>query len=189
MNAREQRLGDVGHRLGTKPPPDERRDRLIVGLRSPRDEQLGAHSQLRAEPEQRAVQHRPDARGKSEHRRAGQRVQLPVAKDEGRARELGGEEAIAKPQLVAERDRGRFLHEQRVGAGVDDQIAHPLGLDDAARTLGALEHHHRSLALAELVGGRQAGDTAANDGDVDGFDSRGVRHGVFHGGSHGSAGL
>ena len=46
MNAGEQRLGEIGHRLLTETAPDERADRFVrlVALRG--DEQLRAHPKL-----------------------------------------------------------------------------------------------------------------------------------------------
>jgi hypothetical protein len=66
-------------------------------------------------------------------------MELTVAQHECRAWGLGRYEPIAKPQLVAERDCSGLLHEQSVGACIDDEFADALGDDDAARPLFALE--------------------------------------------------
>ncbi len=87
---------------------------------------------------------------------AGQRMQLAVAQDEGRARELWSGRAGRRGRARCTVRRGRFLHEQRVGAGVDNEFADPFGLDDAAGPLGSRSSTTTDrLRLRELVGGRR----------------------------------
>ena len=76
-------------------------------------------------------------------------------------------EPVAEAQLAAERHGARLLHEQRVGTGVDDPAVESFGGDDAAGAIGRFEHAHRHATALQLVGGRQARDAAADDGDVD----------------------
>ena len=101
-------------------------------------------------------------------------MKLAVAQHECRARKLGRDEPIAKPELVAQRNGGGLLHEQRVGSRIDDELADALGHDDAARPLLAFEDDDRAFAFLQLEGGREPGNSAADDGDVDGFDQSAV---------------
>ena len=83
----------------------------------------------------------------AEYRRPGKRMQRAIPQDERRARQFGRQEPIAKAELIAQRNGGRFLDEQRVRAGIDDEVADPFGLDDAAGARLAFENHDRSLAF------------------------------------------
>ncbi len=94
-------------------------------------------------------------------------MQLAVTQNKRGPRKLGGEEAVAEAQLVAKRDGGRLLHEERVGPCVDDELTNALREDDAARPRVALEHEHRAFPLAQLVRGRQTGDAGPDDCYVD----------------------
>ena len=80
---------------------------------------------------------------------------------------LVGDQAIAEPELLAERDAFRLLREQRVGAGVDREAVDLLAQDDAAGPRRALEDRERHAALVQLVAGGQPGDAAADDDDID----------------------
>ena len=94
-------------------------------------------------------------------------MQRAVAQDVRGPRQLGREQPVAEAELVAQRDGRRFLDEQRVGTGIDDELADPLGLDDAAGRDSRSRTTTDALALRELVGRGETGDAAADDGNVD----------------------
>ncbi len=127
MDAGKQRLGDVGDGLGPEAAPHEFGNRFIVGARRPGMNSSAAIRNFARQPKQRAPEQRLQPRRESENRRAGQRMQLAVAQDERGPRKLGREEPVAEAQLVAQRDGGRLLHEQRIRPGVDDELADALG--------------------------------------------------------------
>ena len=45
----------------------------------------------------------------------------------------------AEAELAAQRDGGRLLHQQRIGAAVDDPSIEALGANDAAEAIAGLE--------------------------------------------------
>src|SRR5207247_125767 len=61
--------------------------------------------------------------------------------------------------------RRRLLHDERIGAAFDEQIAVALRADHAAQLL-LLHHRDRPPGFAELVGAREPGDSAADDDDL-----------------------
>ena len=93
-------------------------------------------------------------------------MKLAAAQHERRPWKLGREEAIAEAELITERHRGRLLNQQRIGPCVDDELARPLGHDNAARPRPALEDDDRPLALPQFIGGREPGDPGPDDNDV-----------------------
>ena len=101
-------------------------------------------------------------------------MQPAVANDVGGARRERRDQPLAEAELAAQRHRTRFLHQQRVRAAVDDPAVEPLRGDDAAGAVAGLEDAHADAAPLQLVRGRQPGDAAADDGDVDG--ARSVGH-------------
>src|SRR5687767_6565461 len=119
-------------------------------MRRARNDELRRHPELRIQAEQRAREERLQARWKPEDRGGRQRMKLAVAQHEGRARKLGRNKAIAETKLVAERHGSRLLYQQRIRSRIDEKLADPLGHDDAAGPLLALENDDRTLTLAEL---------------------------------------
>jgi hypothetical protein len=99
-------------------------------------------------------------------------VQPSAALDVGEARRLGRDQAIAEADLAAQRDRRRFLDEERVRAGVDGEAVHLFAEDHAARPAGSLEGDDGHAVSRQLVGRSQPGDSRADDDDVRGHGAR-----------------
>jgi hypothetical protein len=68
-------------------------------------------------------------------------------------------------QRVAQVQRCRLLHEDGIGARLDDEPVGVLGSDDPAEARRSLEESERDSARRELVRGRKAGNSAADDCD------------------------
>src|SRR5687768_17728022 len=64
MNPRQQRLGDIGDRLGPKPASYEFSNRLVAAVRSARNNELRSHPEFRGQPEERALKERLEPRWK-----------------------------------------------------------------------------------------------------------------------------
>ncbi len=93
-------------------------------------------------------------------------MEASVAQDVRRARRQSGEQAIAEAELPAERHGRRLLHEQGIGAAVDDPAVEAIGANDAAEAVGSFEQADADAAALQLVGGREAGDAGADDSDI-----------------------
>ena len=68
-------------------------------------------------------------------------------------------------ELLAELNRRRLLHQQRVGSRVDREPVAVLGVNQSAEARRGLEQDERDVAARELERGGQAGDAAADDDD------------------------
>ena len=68
-------------------------------------------------------------------------MQFAIAQHECRARKFCRKHSIAEPQLVTQSNGRRLLHEQRIRACIDDELADTLGDDDPAGTVLPLEDH------------------------------------------------
>ena len=81
MNPRQQRLGEIVHRLLTESPAHERADRLVLVILAARNEDLARHPQLAGEREERRVGKRAEAEREAEKGSFGQRMQASVSQD------------------------------------------------------------------------------------------------------------
>ena len=164
VNAGQQRIGEILHRFAAEATAHERSDRFVGGSRPSGQDIFRGHAKFSAQREgARGDERRPVGRD-AEHRRLGQRAQRAPA-NEKRAPVRLRTQPMADPQFPAEFDGRGLLRQQRVGAGVDDEPAGALGLDDAAEGGRRFEQQERHAAARELVGGRQAAHTAADDRD------------------------
>jgi hypothetical protein len=167
MNARQQRLGEIVHRLLTEASTHERRNRLVLVVFVARHNHLADHPQFAAQREERRVRQRAHAQRKAEKRPFGERVKTSVAQDVGGARHKRGQQAIADSELTAERDRGGLLHEHRIGSAIDDPSIESIAAYHTAQTIGGLEQADADAAPLQLVCGREARDASADNGHVE----------------------
>ena len=68
-----------------------------------------------------------------------------------------------QPQRVAQLQRRRLLHEDGIRTRLDHEPVDVLGSDDPAEARRSLEESERNSARRELVRGRKACDSAADD--------------------------
>ena len=80
-----------------------------------------------------------------------------------RCSRVGGDQALAEPELAAERDRLGLLRQHRVGAALEQEAVPRLGADHPAEALPRLEQDVGHLPLVERERGREPGDAAADD--------------------------
>jgi hypothetical protein len=66
-------------------------------------------------------------------------------------------------QRVTQVQRCRLLHEDGIGTRLDHEAVGVLGSNDPAEARRSLEEQERNSARRELVRGRQACDSAADD--------------------------
>ena len=91
------------------------------------------------------------------------RMQPSGALNERQAGRLGRHQSIAKAKLMAESDALGFLHEQRIGSGVDHEAVELLAEHDAAGARPSFEEHDSDALTMELVGGGQPCHPAADN--------------------------
>ena len=73
----------------------------------------------------------------------------------------------ARPSSRHSATAAGFCTSSESGPPSIDPAVEPLGADDAAGRGRGLERRAREAAPLQLVGGREPGDPAADDGDVD----------------------
>ena len=69
----------------------------------------------------------------------------------------------SQTQCAAQLQRRRLLHEDGIGTRLDDEPVGVFGADDPAEARRSLEESERNSARRELVRGRKACDSAADD--------------------------
>ena len=150
-------------------PKRRRRNDAIDSSPSPFFPGITRSSPMRSLPGQ---EKRPLARkgrifvGHRQHHPLGQRVELAAVEDEDRALlGVGGDQALAEPELAAERDRLGLLRQHRVGAALEQEAVPRLGADHSAEALARLEQEVGHLLLVERERRGQPGDAAADDRD------------------------
>src|SRR5262249_58568718 len=92
----------------------------------------------------------------------------PAAWNMGAAGRRGRHERASEAESLAKRDRVRFLNQQRVGPAVDREAADLLAEDHAAGARRLFEDDEGQAPPRQLVGRREARDSAADDGNVNG---------------------
>ena len=74
----------------------------------------------------------------------------------------------AHTQLTAQRNRRRFLRDQRIRAGINHKAINMFGADEPTEAGRPLHENERNVPAVQLVRGREPGDAAA-DNDTSGF--------------------
>ena len=132
MNAREQRFGDVGTasiRNGVARNPQSTHPRT-PGVRG-----INGSMAIRtfADSENRLLSKSGFSRvGKPRIEEPGRGCSLPPRRMNAVRGSLVATRRSPSPSSGTQRDGRRFLHQQRIGSGVDDELSEPLGLNDAA---------------------------------------------------------
>ena len=93
-------------------------------------------------------------------------MKAPVAQDVGGARCERRDESIGDPELAAERHGGGLLHEQRIGAAIDDPAVESIAADYTAEAIGGFEQADVDAAPLQIVRGCKARDASAGDCDI-----------------------
>jgi hypothetical protein len=165
VNAGKKRLGKIVQRLRSETTSHKRCDRLVVTGQS-RHKDFARHAELATPAEKRRTGQGCEADGEAKERPFRQRSKHTSAKNVRSARRSGRDKPILQSQFAAERDAGWLLYEQRIGSRIDNPSVEPFGVDDAARAIRRFEQTDIESAKPELIGGCQAGDATADDGDV-----------------------
>ena len=166
MDAREQRLGQVVHRLVAEAAPDECADRFVLITLAAGNRHFARHPQPAAKAEHRRPRQGAELQREAEEGSFRNRMQPIVTQDVRRARRQRRHQPIGNAQLAAQGDRSRLLHQQRIGAAVDHPAVESLGGDDAAGARRRFEDPHADAAPLQLERSGQPGDAAADDGDI-----------------------
>src|SRR5262245_44501481 len=94
-------------------------------------------------------------------------MEQSAALDVREARRNGGDEPIAEPELLAQRDALALLEDQRIGAAVDRETVDLLAEDDAAGARSFFEDQKGHVAARQLIRGCEPRDSAADDHRVE----------------------
>ena len=135
-------------------------------------EPLGRHAHFCAPGKKRREHGGHDLGGHHEHEPVGHHHQLAPDYDVGLA--LGvvrADELIAQPDLAAEIGGPGLLGEKRIGSGFDQAAVDAVGDQDTAQARAGLEQNvfdgrARPAFFFDRVRGREAGDSAADDGNA-----------------------
>ena len=131
-----------------------------------------SHADFCAQGKKRRQHGGHDLGGHHEHEPIGHLHQLALGNDVGLA--LGvvrADELVAQPDLAAEVGSPGLLGEKRIGAGFDQAAIDAIGDEHSAQAWAGLEQNvldgRAGLALFfDRVRGREAGDSAADDGNA-----------------------
>jgi hypothetical protein len=175
VDSPDERLRHALERLAAETAGDERSETFVRPLRSAGQNEIESHPQLAGPGEEPGRQQRPELRRRQQQKTVGQRVQPAAVHDKGAAVLVAGaDEPRCQPDAFAELQRRRFLGNEGVGAGLDDEAVGTLGADRATRAAtrfpdGEIERHMTLAAeLDQPVRRRHAGDAGADHGDANG---------------------
>ena len=169
VDAREQGLGDVLDRLAAEPAAEEAPHRLVRAVAA-RQRQVRGEAQPAGGGEQAAGDPGGDGGRDAEDGTLGNGAQ-PAAEHVGGPGLERGQQPAFEPELAAQLESGRLLHQQRVGSRVEGEPVDALGADHAAGPRRRLDQHERGAPPLQLPGGGEARHPAADHRHVD------VRHG------------
>src|SRR5439155_23882991 len=117
---------------------------------------------------------RQEPGGRQQVEALGDRQQTAAAQDErSAAGRIGPDQVVRQPEPLAEPQGPRFVGDEAVGAGFQQEAVDAFGLDHAAGAPVGVEnrqadrHAAGASALQQGVGGGQTGDAGADDGDVE----------------------
>src|SRR5258708_6557738 len=91
-------------------------------------------------------------------------MQLAAFEYECRAKVVvGADHLAAEADVFDQLDRGGLYRAEAVGSGFEGAVIDLLGVDDPAEAVDPLDERGADAGLVEVVGGREAGDSAADD--------------------------
>ena len=172
VNSGEQRIGEQIDHLGTVVAFDHLGNRFVAEALCGGWNHSAAMRIFVRHGKKRREHGGHDLGGHHEHEPVGHHHQLAPGYDVGLAlRVVRADELIAQPDLAAEVGSPGLLGEKRIGSGFDQAAVDAVGDEHSTQARAGLEQNvldgRAGLALFfERVRGREAGDSAADDGDA-----------------------